>query len=390
MRRMLKFTLSLSAALCVTVPMAQAAATSTGQPSGNQPVAYVYVSTPAGSTGRNEVHAWTASASGALTAIPGTPFQENVTSMAVNGKFLYGATLSGTDVNSYRIEANGGLLYAVTTNITQYNNTDCASTGSVFTDRTGTTVYNMEYRGDACANNTYRSFKTESATGGLQNLGESGGNSWLYQPASFIGNNVWGYSASCLGNMYWGIFGFKRSSNGLLTEVPISAPAPAPPNGEFFCPSQAAADGANHVAIAMQAVLQKNFSSVGAPQLAVYTAQSNGNLMTTSTVANMPRANVGTLSDLSLAPDSKLLAAAGSGGLEIFHFNGAAPVTHLGGLLTSDAIDQCFWDQSGHLYAISGKAGKLFVFTVTTSGAHSAPGSPYTVNHAEYLAVWSK
>ncbi len=340
MGRTLKFTLSLGVALCSAVPLAQAASAA--------PVAYVYVSTPAGSTGRNEVHAWTASANGALTPIPGTPFQENVTSMAANGNFLFGSTTSGSDVNSYRIEANGGLRYAVTTNITRYNDTDCASAGAVFLDNSGTTVYNMEYRGDGCANNAYRSFKTESATGGLQNLGESGGNSWLYQPASFMGNNAWAYSASCLGNMYWGIFGFKRSSNGLLTEIPISAPVPPPPNGEFFCPSDAAADGANHVAIAMQAVKQLDFSSVGAPQIAVYTAQSNGNLTTTSTVANMPQANVGTLSDLKMAPGGTLLAVAGSGGVEVLHFNGAAPVTHLMGLLTSDSISsQCFWDKAG-------------------------------------------
>jgi hypothetical protein len=383
MGRKLKFALSLSTALCAAAPVSQAA-------SAGQPVAYVYVSSAAGNTGRNEVHAWTASATGQLTTIAGSPFQENVTSIAANGKYLFGSTLNGSDVNSYRIESNGGLRYAVTTNITRFNETDCASAGTVFTDRTGATVYNMEFRGDGCANNAYRSFTVEGATGGLQNLGESGGNSWLYQPASFLQNNVWAYSASCLGNMYWGIFGFKRSSNGLLTEIPISAPVPPPPNGEFFCPSEAAADGGNHVAIAMQGVKQKDFTSAGEPQLAVYTAQSNGNLTTTSTVANMPQANVGTLSDLKMAPGSKLLAVAGSSGLEVFHFNGASPVTKMTGLLTSDSIDECFWDNTGHLYAISGKSGKLFVFTVTTNGAHAALGSPYTVNHAEYLAVWSK
>lgn len=382
MGRKLKLTLSLSAALCAAAMVAQAASTG--------PVAYVYVSTPAGSTGRNEVHAWAASASGQLTAIAGSPFQENVTSMAVNGKFLFGSTLSGSDVNSYRIEANGGLRYAVTTNITRYNDTDCASAGAVFLDSAGTTAYNMEYRGDGCINNTYRSFKVESATGGLENLGDSSGNSWLYQPASFLANNVWAYSASCLGNMYWGIFGFKRGSSGLLTEVPISAPVPPPPNGEFFCPSEATAVGANHVAITMQAVKQLDFSSVGYPRVAVYTAQSNGNLTTTSTAANMPQVDVGSVTDLETQPGGALLAVAGSGGLEILHFNGAGPVTHLTGLLARDSIDQCFWDKAGHLYAISGKAGKLFVYTVTKSGVHAAPGSPYAVNHGEYLAVWSK
>ncbi|HEY1807599.1 MAG TPA: hypothetical protein VGG42_03505 [Acidobacteriaceae bacterium] len=377
----LKLVFTGSVLLCAAVSPAQ----TTGKA-----VANVYVSAPAGSTGRNEVHAWTASDNGQLTPIAGTPFQENVTSMTVNGRFLFGATMTGSEVNAYRIEPNGGLLYAVTNNITRFNDTDCASTGPVFTDRTGTTVYNMEFRGDGCTNNTYRSFREESATGGLENLGDSGGNSWLYQRASFLGSNVWAYSASCLGNMYWGIFGFKRSNSGLLTEIPISAPVPPPPNGEFFCPSQAAADGANHVAIAMQAVRQKDFSSVGYLRVAVYTAQGNGNLTSTSTTANMPQVDVGSVTDLETQPGGALLAVSGSGGLEILHFNGAGPVTHLTGLLTKDPIDQCFWDNAGHLYAISGKAGKLFVFTVTKSGAHAAPGSPYAVNHAEYLAVQTR
>lgn len=381
MRRKLKFVLSLSAAFCASVSLAQAAPAP-------KPVAYIYVSTPAGSTGRNEVHAWAESANGGLTPIPGTPFQENVTSMAVNGTFLFGATLPGNDVNSYRIAPNGALRYAVTTNITRYNSSDCASAGSVFLDRTGTTLYNMEYRGDGCANNTYRSFTVEKATGGLQNLGEAGGNSWLYQPASFLGNNTWAYSASCLGNMYWGIFGFKRDGNGRLIEIPISAPVPPPPNGQFFCPAETAADSSKHVAIAMQAVKQKDFSPVGEPMLAAYTAQPNGNLTTTSTVGNMPRANVGTVTGLAMSPDGKMLAAAGSKGLEIFHFNGAGPITHGTGVLTSDAVDQCFWDHSGHLIAISGKSGKLFVYSVTPKGAREAPGSPYPVSRAEYLAVW--
>ncbi len=65
-------------------------------------------------------------------------------------------------------------------------------------------------------------------------------------------------------------------------------------------------------------------------------------------------------------------------------------MTHLTGLLTSDSIDQCFWDKTGHLYAISAKAGKLFVFTVTESGRAGGAGIAVCGEHAEYLAVWSK
>ena len=74
--------------------------------------------------------------------------------------------------------------------------------------------------------------------------------------------------------------------------------------------------------------------------------------------------------DLKMSPSGKLLAVGGSdgrgeGGLQIFHFNGAQPITRYTGLLTNAEIDQFYWDNADHLYAISSHPGKLFVFTVT-------------------------
>jgi hypothetical protein len=80
----------------------------------------------------------------------------------------------------------------------------------------------------------------------------------------------------------------------------------------------------------------------------------------------------------------------GGGGLQIFHFNGANPVTLFTGLLTNLEIDQFFWDNANHLYAISQSAGKLFVFTVTPTSAIQAPGSPYTIAHPQNIAVQPK
>src|SRR5258708_38881480 len=54
------------------------------------PVAYVYVSgTPANSS-VNEIAGYAAAANGKLTPLPGSPFNASVTSMAVNGLFLFG------------------------------------------------------------------------------------------------------------------------------------------------------------------------------------------------------------------------------------------------------------------------------------------------------------
>jgi hypothetical protein len=53
-------------------------------------------------------------------------------------------------------------------------------------------------------------------------------------------------------------------------------------------------------------------------------------------------------------------------------------------------IDQVFWDNANHLYAISNKAGKLYVFTVTPTSHSQAPGSPYTIQSLQNLIVLPK
>jgi len=82
---------------------------------------------------------------------------------------------------------------------------------------------------------------------------------------------------------------------------------------------------------------------------------------------------------MSRPPSGKYLAVGGISGLQIFHFNGANPITKFTGRLTAKQIDQLFWDNSNHLYAISRNAGKLFVFTVSSSGVKQAPGSPHPI-----------
>jgi hypothetical protein len=349
------------------------------------PVAYVYVSRVLKGGSVNEVDAFAAAPNGRLTLVPGSPFQENVTSMAANGKYLFAANSNGIDIESYWIESEGALRYAATTDTAQSH--DCSVLGPLFLDHTGASLYDMEFDGSGCANNTYVTFTVDKSTGRLKDPGNSSGNSWLYLPASFIGNDIYAYSASCLEDMYWGIFGFERSSDGLLTEIGIDATPPTPPPGYFYCPSQAAADPTDHVAISMQPVNQQDFNPDRPPQLATYTAGAEGNLSTTSTHGNMPETSVVSVTDLKMSPSGKLLAVGGTGGLEIFHFNGRNPITPYTGLLTKEEIDQLFWDSQDHLYAISRPAGKLFVFTITPTTHNEAPGSPYAINQPQNIVV---
>jgi len=57
---------------------------------------------------------------------------------------------------------------------------------------------------------------------------------------------------------------------------------------------------------------------------------------------------------MSMSPSGKLLALAGHPGLQIFHFNGAAPITAYGSTwLPSVNVDQLGWDKINHLFALS-------------------------------------
>jgi hypothetical protein len=381
--------ISLSVSLCAiatfalgTSKQAQSQTTSKG------PVAYVYVSSSP-TASYNQVEGFSAAADGQLTRISGSPFNADVTSMAVNGKSLFGSTKNGIYVDTYTIESDGALHLTTSTNVVKSNTDDCGVSGPLFLDHSGNTLYDMEANGD-CANNFNISFAVENHGKSLKNLGGANGGEWLVNPATFIGNDVYAYSASCLYDMYWEIFGFKRSSDGMLSQISIKSALPTHKQNDFYCPSLAAADPTNHVAITMQAVDNQQFTPDGAPQLASYTADSAGNLITSSTRANMPTTAVVNVTDLKMAPSGKLLAVAGTGGLQIFHFNGASPITAYTGLLTKDEIDQCFWDNNNHLYAISHASGKLFVFTVTPTSNKQAAGSPYSISAPQDLAVQPK
>lgn len=105
----------------------------------------------------------------------------------------------------------------------------------------------------------------------------------------------------------------------------------------------------------------------------------------------MPVSAISSIYDMKMSPSGKLLAVAGQQGLQVFHFNGSAPITQYTGLLTKDPINEMFWDNDNHLYAITGVANsnvnRLHVFTITPTGHREAPGSPYTINGPKYITV---
>jgi hypothetical protein len=104
----------------------------------------------------------------------------------------------------------------------------------------------------------------------------------------------------------------------------------------------------------------------------------------------MPVTAVQYVADLKMSPSGRLLAVAGTAGLQVFHFNGANPITHFTGLIVKEPVDQMFWDNDNHLYAISRSASQVFVFTITPTSVSQAPGSPYTITNPQSITVLPK
>jgi hypothetical protein len=365
------------------------------------PVAYVYVSTNAsGWNGPNEITGFAAAMNGRLTPLQGSPYAGDVTGMVLNGKYLFGFNKDAMDeVDSFSMGWNGALKQVASTDLQQSDPSTqgCSGSGAILLDHTGQNLYAPANVGGLCGDTAYESFVVENASGKLQYLGSSG-QSLLYNwPLTITANNKFAYGADCTdyeGEALGEFQGYQRKSNGMLESASFNMPIPASgESGSFYCPSQTAADTTDLLAVGMQAVNLTTNEPEGPSQIAGYTVDWQGNLHTTSTYKNMPPTEVGGIADMSMSPSGVLLAVAGSGGLQVFHF-GVKGISRATGLLTTDSIERMdsaaglvFWDNDNHLYAISPQTGKLHVFTVTESEATEAPGSPYTLSSPQNMAV---
>ena len=355
------------------------------------PVAFVYVAATSKNSSTNHIQAFTAAANGKLTPAPGSPFAEDVTNMAVNGKYLFASTNNGIYIDQFQQQPSGGLTFVRATNILQYNLDDCGRTGVLVFDHTGSSLYDLEQDAD-CANNGMQSFAVERPSGQLKNLGGTNYTRYLSGQISFTGNNEFAYTTTCIPGFQSEYDAFKRLSSGALVSINANLQLPAPPANTAWCVNYDAADPANHVAITMQPGYipeqPYTFNPAGPPQIAAYSVDAEGNLTTTNTRQNMPATAVGTVVSIDMAPSGKLLAVGGTNGLQLFHFNGAAPATRDTGLLVNEEVQQIFWDNANHVYALG--LDKLWVFTATPTSVSEAPGSPYSIGQAVSLIVQPK
>jgi 6-phosphogluconolactonase (cycloisomerase 2 family) len=307
--------------------------------------------------------------------------------MAANGKYLMAVDNSSPpNIDSLKIGSNGALTYLTSTPCVQSGNS-CIAARNLFFDHTGSDLYVMELQGDD--NNNTASYTVDKSSGTLNYLGNTITGSFPgdYTNTSFIGDNIYAYSTDQSGCMYYSIYGFQRDNSGLLNSISSAFNQPTPPPGvRIYYPDLTVADPNNNLAFLEQPANPPGCAA-GPLQIAVYTADASGNLNTNSTYKDMPATKIVGPNDMKMSPSGQLLAVAGQEGLQVFHFNGSNPVTHYTGLLTKEPINQMFWDNSNHLYAISNTAGKLLVFTITPATHQKAPGSPYAIAGAQDIIV---
>jgi hypothetical protein len=96
---------------------------------------------------------------------------------------------------------------------------------------------------------------------------------------------------------------------------------------------------------------------------------------------------------MRMSPSGKYLAVGAINGLEIFHFNGGTPATKYKVLLAGKTIDEVYWDNNNHLFTLASDspgAGKLYVYTVTSTSVTEATGSPYSIPNPVSVIVQPK
>jgi hypothetical protein len=339
-------------------------------------VAYVYVQTKAG------VNVYDANSSGELTLVKGSPFAESGQMEGINGGYLI--SVGTDDLHSYKIGTDGAVGSQASEIDTQsYGGSECGTTiDASILNHTGQ-YFSVQLADTTPSSNSCSSLQTYKAAsnGEFTFLGNTvstdGVHGSVYQQAvsTYSSNDLFAYGS--MSTQGANVFdAFKRASAGDLvanTSFSQSGPTPNPSLGTYE-PWAVAADPASHLA----AVVYTPFGDSTTMQLASYTINnSTGAVQSIDTYKNMPVVE-GYPITINMSPAGNLLAVGGANGLQIFHFNGAAPPTAYSGVVLPNVeIDQLAWDRSNHLYLLSFSSGKLYVYTVTTTSIREAAGSPY-------------
>lgn len=359
------------------------------------PIANVYVQTKSG------VRVYNAAPSGQLTQVAGSPFYAAGQMEAVRGT-SYLISVGTSYLHSYKLKSSGGVGSQVTQiNTASYGGSQCGSTAGLsgnILDKTGQ-YFTVQLWGALDSNgnticSAYQTYKI-SSTGYFTYLGVAENTTIGYRyPAelnisTYSSNDLFAYGAGQTDPYASQFYAFRRASAGDLIKngnFTQKGPTPDPNSGSNYFPILLAADPFSHLAAVMNLPFSSNSDVF---QLASYSINdTTGAISSSNSYTNMPKLDVSP-STMAMSPSGKVLAVAGSPGLELFHFNGSsAPTVYKGNLFSSTAnpnINQVAWDNHNHLYALSYDTGvlhataKLYVFTVTSTSVTPAPGSPYKI-----------
>jgi hypothetical protein len=350
------------------------------------PVAYVYVSRP------THIDAFAAASDGKLSLI-GSPIINGVSHMSVTKKYLLGMDDNGQDIDTFRIGSNGAIEFLTAVNAQSFTPDACTELGPIQIDHTGSTLYNMV--GPECQDGvSYQAYKIES-NGDLQYLKTtySGvpADVIFLNPISFLGNNKFAYQTGFASDDGLGgasAVGYQRTSTGILETISLNYPVPNPKNpDDQYLFGTSAPDASDHLVVSLQENHSDGSGSVGPWLLATYTAGSKGNLTTESTYKNMASTSFDdNIVALSISPTGKLVAAGGTGGFQVFHFDEGGPITKLTGKIsTKGDVEGFAWDKSGHLYVSSANA--LYVYNASSTEVKQAAGSSYSIPESSSIIV---
>jgi hypothetical protein len=349
------------------------------------PVAHVYIQ------GSNGVNLYYAAANGSITLVKGSPFNIGGTWIeAARASFLF--TFDANKVHSFAIGSGGAIGAQVDVIDTRkYTGAGCAGSADMsgtfrgILDHTGKTL-TVEVLGYAtnpeggvqAVCEAYQSYSV-SSTGKFTFVGAyvTSTGCCANNQMTFSGNDKYAYKV----NATPAIVDFERESSGALVHFNGTAQAPPPPpsTGGKWAPAIIDADPTSYAAV-LGIFVGSNGAAVSPRKIASYTIGSSGDLTTTNTYAELVTPSV-TPDVMNMSASGKYLAVGGeanTGGLQIFHFNGAAPIKPYGGVIGYAQAEAIHWDKSNHVYALD-VLERLSIYTVTSSGITQAPGSPYKV-----------
>jgi hypothetical protein len=354
---------------------AQAVTASTTPPT----AAYVYIQTQ-GLQG--PVYGFRASSTGTLSPIPGSPFKP--AGEIVGGTPTQFFTLGKTLLHSYGVAANG----AIESQLGQipffdYSGSDCPRSTSVAAgavlDHTGKYIYVLLGCGGDNLSAEYQTYLIHS-DGAFSFDGDASlPASWTeggFAPGlpSILGNENFAYEDEMGIHAQSVLIGFRRTSAGTLQQMQFTERDPACCGGDYEVSGPDASPTGNYL------VFQFYPADTNPPQFASYTVASNGDISSTNTSSNMPRSSL-TQPSTKFSPSGDLFVAYSGMTIEIYIFNGAAPLVLRQRLMAGQGIDQVAWDSSDHLYAISNSGDTVYVYTITpasvTQTSSISIGSPF-------------